>query len=118
MADEKILKDEILNAEELDKVAGGRSGEVYEDAVILYKMGYRGMGNDQGQQWEDFVANVPNIRKAFRALGKKCNIDIKVVLHNKNNSFFSPNVYSIDGKEISRDEFWSLIDEISAAKKK
>ena len=86
--EEKTFKDEVMDADELDEVVGGMSGEVYKDAVILYKIGYRGMGNDQCQLWEDFVANIPNIHKSFQQLGQKYHIDINIVLFNKTNIFF------------------------------
>ena len=39
MKDKKILDEEILNDDELDKVAGGTRMETYKDGNELYKRG-------------------------------------------------------------------------------
>ena len=50
MAEEKILKDEILSDEQLDQVAGGSDWEIHDDANRLrglHRLGYGPVSSDE-----------------------------------------------------------------------
>ena len=108
MAEEKILEGEVLNDAELDEVAGGLTSEVIDDRKRLINLGYYEYKHKPG------IASYIIVENGFSKLGKALGIDINVkastgiVTHNK---------YYLDGKEISRDELWSIIDETHNANK-
>ena len=107
MADEKILKDEIIEDAELDGVAGGTVNEVLDDREMLKKIGVYDFNSKDG-----FTKSVQNAFAKFgNDYGMKISVDVGLNAE-------TANKYSVNGKAISRNEFWSLIDEISAAKKK
>lgn len=54
MADEKILKDEILNEEQLDEVAGGTHDQTSSDMEHLYHK----YGIQWPQNWDDAVGQL------------------------------------------------------------
>ena len=97
MADEKILKDEILSDEELDGVAGGTRIETYQDGDELYKRGLIS---------EDDALSSSKVREAIHKLGYNY-VDhggIKT-FGGKDNEYFDKN-----GASISRDVFWKNFD--------
>ena len=51
MAEEKILKDEILSDEQLEQVAGGGTRQTVGDKDFLYDMGY--VSSDSGYPWTE-----------------------------------------------------------------
>lgn len=95
MAEEKILKDEIMNDEELDNVAGGKAWELQEDADNLRR--YRLLGS--GPVTKD------QIEAAINRAGVLNGISLGCELYNgdKNNKYY------IDHKKYSHDEFWKEI---------
>ena len=97
MADEKILKDEILSEEELDGVAGGTRIETYQDGNELLKRGLIS---------EDDALSSSKVREAIHKLGYKY-VDhggVKM-FGGKDNEYFNKN-----GESISRDQFWKNFD--------
>ncbi|MBR3747880.1 MAG: hypothetical protein IKN27_13060 [Selenomonadaceae bacterium] len=107
MANE-ILKDEILSDDELDRVAGGTFAESYSDAQKFEKLGVKIFKND--------LAGVPlldpegfaNLRKAFEKYGVTIKDDGSIFGDLVGTS--KANQYSIDGKQVSRDEDWKHIN--------
>ena len=63
MADEKILKDEIMDDAELDKVAGGTYIESFNVAGFLYQAGFDNVLNDKGG------VNFAGMRSALNSIG-------------------------------------------------
>ena len=103
MPDEKILKDEIMDEEQLDEVAGGSTSEIKDDRKRLIKLGY--YENKPHQKYEVGIANA--LEKLSNATGY--GFKFASTSHTGNQS----NVYSFNGREISRDKFWALIDVVA-----
>ena len=108
MADEKILKDKVMDAEELEGVVGGYY-DTWHDHQNFQKLGG---GFYSGQYSKDAVM------KAFTNVGKYLGINISTKLVYDRKPGKIENKYYLDGKEISRDEMWSIINEGYAANKK
>ena len=106
MADEKILDNEILDEDELEGVAGGTMKEIFEDRDELAKLGFYKFDKDFG-----FYMSV---QAGFQNLGKKLGLDLKCDSYNNKHA---SNGYQIDNREVTRDEFWAIVNEGFAANK-
>ena len=107
MAEEKILKDEALNDEELEEVVGGYY-DTWHDYENFQKLGG---GFLEGKY------SIGGVKKAFKKVGDHLGIKISANLYYDGTPGKSPNRYYLDGKQISRDELWSIINEGFAANK-
>ncbi|MBQ9442188.1 MAG: hypothetical protein IJU55_04180 [Selenomonadaceae bacterium] len=97
MKDEKILQEEMLSDDELEKVAGGTRIETFQDGNELYK---RGLLNG------DDALSSSKVREAIHKLGYKY-VDhggVKM-FGGKDNEYFNK-----AGESISREEFWKNFD--------
>ena len=103
MADEKILKDEILDDAELEEVAGGSTSEIKDDRNRLIKLGY--YEQIPHQKFEVGIAN------ALEKLGNDTGYNFKFTSASHRGN--KKNEYFFNGKEISRDKFWALIDVVA-----
>ena len=112
MAEEKILKDEALNDEELEEVVGGYY-DTWNDRVNFIKLG----GGFYKGDYKDGTFSATEVENAFKKIGQYLGINISASL-GYDRPGASPNNYYLDGKEISRDEMWSIIKEAYAANKK
>ena len=94
MADEKILKDEILKDEDLDRVAGGNRLETFGDGNELYKRGLLSA--------EDALSSAP-VRDVLHKLG--------YAGYKDNGGLINANVYTDkEGNMITREQFWKNFD--------
>ena len=94
MADEKILKDEMLSDEELDGVAGGNRLETYGDGNELYK---RGLLSE-----EDALHSAP-VRNKLHQMG--------YAGYKDNGGLINDNIYTDkNGNELTRKQFWANFD--------
>ncbi len=90
MAEEKILKDEIMNDDELDNVAGGNRLETFADGNELYKRGLLSA--------DDALKSAP-VRDKLHELG--------YTGYEDKGGLLNANIYKDkNGNMISRDEFW------------
>ena len=97
MAEEKILKDEVLSDEELDGVAGGTRTETYADGKELYKRGLIS---------RDDALSSTKVREAIHNLGYKYKDHGGLEIFGaKNNEYFNKN-----GESVTREEFWKNFD--------
>lgn len=97
MANEKILKDEILDDTELDGVAGGTRLETYADGDELYKRGLISA--------EDALSS-SKVRDALHNLGYKYTDHGGMAIFGaKGNEYFNK-----DGVSVNRDDFWKNFD--------
>lgn len=105
MAEEKILDNEVLDDEELEGVAGGSNTENRNDRDLLKKMGY----------YNDATKSIStNLEKSFAGLGSKLGCDLHVrVDANKGRA---ANKYFIADQEVSRKEFWTIINRLNDTK--
>ena len=97
MAEEKILKDEIMSEEELDGVAGGNRAETYADGDELVKRGLLSA--------EDALSST-KVRETIHNLGYKYKDHGGLAIFGaKNNEYFNKN-----GESVSREDFWKNFD--------
>lgn len=93
MAEEKILKDEVLSDEELDGVAGGTRLETYEDGDELVKRGLLS---------EKDAKSSTKVRETIHNLGYKYKDHGGMAIFGaKDNEYFNKN-----GESVSREDFW------------
>ena len=94
MADEKILKDEILSDDELDGVAGGNRLETFADGNELYK---------RGLLTEDQALESAPVREILHKMG--------YAGYKDNGGLLNANVYTDkSGNVITRNQFWKNFD--------
>ena len=108
MADDKILKDEVLNDEELEQVAGGyyNTWNDFQAIKALEKKGY-------GIFYTEYIKYcTKGVQDAFVNIGKKLGINLsaKLDLFYDQKPGKNLNRYFLDGKQISREEFWDIIN--------
>ena len=105
MAEEKILDNEILDDETLEGVAGGSNTENRNDRDLLKKMGYYDSSDK---------SIVVNLKKSFSDLSNElgCALNIKV----NSNTGRTANKYFIADQEVSRKEFWTIINRLNDTK--
>jgi len=90
----EILKDEILNDEELDNVAGGNRLETFADGDELYKRGLLSA---------DDALKSASVRDKLHELG--------YTGYEDKGGFFNANIYKDkQGNLVTRDEFWKNFD--------
>jgi len=94
MADEKILKDEMLSDDELDGVAGGTRLETFADGNELYKRGLLSA--------EDALSSAP-VRNMLHKMG--------YAGYEDKGGIINGNIYTDkSGNTITRDDFWKNFD--------
>lgn len=103
MADDKIFNEDIMDEVELDEVAGGTHAEILDDRNRLMALGYYEKKPNQ-----KFAVGIAN---ALDKLGKDTGYNFKFT--SESHSGNVANNYFFNGKEISRDKFWSLVDEFT-----
>ena len=104
MADEKILEGEVLDEEELEEVAGGTTAEIKDDRKRLIRLGYY-----ENKPHQKYVVGIAN---ALEKLSNATGYGFKFASTSQTGN--QANVYFFNGKQISRDKFWSLVDELAA----
>ena len=112
MVEEKILESEIMDDEELENVAGGLY-ETWHDRVNFINLGGGFYKGDQ----KNGTYSATEVEKAFKKMGEYLGINISASL-GFDRPGAPPNAYYLDGKKISRDEMWSIINEAYKANKK
>ena len=98
MKDEKILENEILSDEELEKISGGDVGESLADMEKFASYGRQIRG--KYFDIENFYNYLVALKNTFGDYG----VDVRIfngAEHNK---------YIIDGKEVSREDAWKHIE--------
>ena len=108
----EILKDEILKDEELDQVAGGSWVEFTADMLDAQKRGIAGFENlnltDPNSDLIKMITDdkirhqyVEKVGAVFASHG---------ITMEYNGKFFEANVYTYQGKQISCEQAWKIID--------
>ena len=94
MADEKIFKDEIMEDDELDKVAGGNRLETFADGNELYKRGLLSA--------DDALKSAP-VREMLHKMG--------YAGYEDKGGIINANIYKDkNGTLITREQFWKNFD--------
>ena len=105
MAEEKILDEEILDDDELEGVAGGSTAENRDDRERLMQMGYYNSATKSISK---------NLKASFSNLGSKLGCDLHISANNNKGN--AANKYFIADQEVSRTEFWNIIDRLNDSK--
>jgi len=94
MADEKIFKEELLDDEQLDRVAGGTRLETFADGDELYKRGLLSA--------DDALSAAP-VRNVLHKMG--------YAGYKDNGGIINGNIYTDkEGNTITREQFWKNFD--------
>ncbi len=94
MADEKILKDEVLSDDELDNIAGGNRLETFGDGNELYKRGLLSA--------DDALHSTP-VRELLHKMG--------YAGYEDKGGIINANIYKDkNGTLITREQFWKNFD--------
>ena len=93
MADEKILKDEVMSDEELDGVAGGDCYQTADDSRFLNSL--NGSCDRYGSTKIWFGGKKNEIEKAWASVGIKADVHTDLSDSNK---------YFLNGQEISQEQ--------------
>ena len=111
MKDEKILAEEILSDEELEGVAGGSWMEFTDDMLKANERGIAGFENVGLDANSDLVKMIgdDNLRHKYvekvGALFASHGIEMTY-----NGKFLEKNIYKFNGKEITRQQAWDIVD--------
>lgn len=101
MADEKILKEEILSDDELDNVAGGNYIESAVDAKKFKELGVK--------IYDDEILGVPVLMhdqfEKLRSTFKEYGVTIK-----DNGGLIDKNQYFIGDTEVTRETAWAHVE--------
>ena len=110
MANE-ILKDEILNDAQLDEVTGGSWMESVGDFNNAYERKLPGFDKIDPKTADGAIYLLKNWTEGDNVVGQlktmfaKYGIDMTY-----NGKPFDPNTYTYNGKQITQDEAWNIID--------
>ncbi len=111
MANEKILKDEILSEQELDQVAGGSWMEFTADMLDAKKRGFAGFENLDFNPESDLIKMIGdgNLRHQYvdKVAAMFASHGITMEYHGK---MLEANIYTYNGNQISREQAWNIID--------
>ena len=107
----KILKDEILSDEQLDQVAGGSWMESVGDVNEAFKRKIPGFENIDPTSTDGAIYLLRNWTEGDNVVGKLekmfASHGITMTCGGKP---FDPNTYTYNGKSITQDEAWKIID--------
>lgn len=107
----EILKDEILKDEELEQVAGGSWGESVGDFVNAFDRKLPGFDKINPKSSEGAVYMLKNWTDGDNIVGKLKNMFASYGIEmTYNGKPFDENTYTYNGKKISQDEAWKIID--------
>ena len=108
----KILKDEILSDAELDNVAGGSWVEFTADMLDAQKRGIAGFENlNLTDPNSDLIKMITDDKLRHQYVDKVGAVFASHgVTMQYNGKFFEGNVYTYQGKQISREQAWKIVD--------
>ena len=108
---EKILENEMLSEDQLNEVAGGSWGESVSDFNEAFKRKMPGLSNIDPMSTEGAAYMLQNWTEGDNIVGKLKNMfashGVEMIYNGKP---FDPNTYIYQGKQISQDEAWKIID--------
>ncbi|MBR1807652.1 MAG: hypothetical protein IJ774_14875 [Selenomonadaceae bacterium] len=107
----EILKDEILSDDQLDQVAGGSWGESVGDYLNAFDRKIPGFDKIDPKSADGAIYLLQNWTEGDNVVGK---LEKMFASHGitmtYNGKPFDPNSYSYNGKSITQDEAWKIID--------
>ena len=105
------IKNEMMNEDELDKVAGGSWVEFTADMLDAKKRGIPGFENLEIDANSDLIKMIGDDNLRHQYVDKVANLfashGIEMTYKGK---FLESNIYKFNGKEISREQAWNIID--------
>ena len=109
MIDDKILKDGVLSDEELDNVNGGSWLQFTADMLDAKKRGIAGFESlDLNNPDSDIIKMIGDDKLRQQYVDK---VGAVFASHGiENGKFLEPNIYKFNGKEISREQAWNIVD--------
>lgn len=111
MKNEKILQDEILSDEELENVSGGSWGEFAADIFEAKKRGVADFVNLELNEDNDLIKMIgdDDLRHKYvdKMAGFFASHGITMTYKGK---ILESNIYTHNGKEISREQAWNIVD--------
>lgn len=103
----EILKDEILSDEQLDNVNGGSWVEFTADMLEAQKRGFAGFENLDS----DLIKMIGDDKLRHQYVDKVAGVFAKHgVTMEYNGKFLEANVYTYQGKQITREQAWNIVD--------
>jgi len=108
----EILKDEILTEEELDNVAGGSWVEFTADMLDAQKRGIAGFSNlNLTDPNSDLIKMIGDSKLRQQYVDKLTAVFASHgITMEYNGKFLEDNVYTYQGKNITREQAWKIID--------
>ena len=112
MADKKILENEIMSDNELDNVAGGSWLEFTADMFDAKKRGIAGFENlDLTNPDSDIIKMIGDDKLRHQYVDKVAGVfAAHGVTMKYNGKFLEGNVYTYQGKTITREQAWNIVD--------
>ncbi|MBR2774979.1 MAG: hypothetical protein IKD73_08355 [Selenomonadaceae bacterium] len=108
----EILKDEILKDEELDQVAGGSWVEFTADMLDAQKRGIPGFENlNLTDPNSDLIKMITDDKLRHQYVDKVGAVFASHgITMEYNGKFLEANVYTYQGKQITREQAWKIVD--------
>ena len=108
----EILKDGILKDEQLDNVTGGSWVEFTADMLDAQKRGIAGFENlDLTNPNSDLIKMITDDKLRQQYVDKVGAVFASHgITMQYNGKFFESNVYTYQGKQISREQAWNIVD--------
>ncbi len=108
----EILKDEILKDEELEQVAGGSWVEFTADMLDAQKRGIAGFENlNLTDPNSDLIKMITDDKLRHQYVDKVGAVFASHgITMQYNGKFLEGNVYTYQGKQISREQAWKIVD--------
>ena len=108
----EVLKDEIMSDEELDNVAGGSWLEFTADMFDAKKRNIAGFENlDLNDPNSDIIKMIGDDKLRHQYVDKVAGVfAAHGITMQYNGKFLEANVYTYQGKEITRQQAWDIID--------
>ena len=107
----EILKDEILSDEQLDGVAGGSWFESLNDVSNAFDRKIPGLDKIDPKSADGAIYLLQNWTEGDNVVGK---LEKMFASHGITMTYegkpFDPNSYTYNGKKITQDEAWKIID--------
>lgn len=105
------IKNEVMNEEELDKVAGGSWIEFTADMLDAQKRGIPGFENLEIDANSDLIKMIGDDNLRHQYVKKVGDLfaahGIEMTYKGK---LLEANIYKFNGKEISREQAWNIVD--------
>lgn len=109
--EEKILDNEKLSEDELDKVAGGSWVEFTADMLDAKKRGIAGFENLELDANSDLIKMIGDDKLRHQYVDKVGAVFASHgITMQYNGKFLEKNIYTYKGNQITREQAWNIVD--------